>query len=234
MVLLMIKTVFLDLDDTIFDFHACEKVAISKTLLCFGADPCDEIVARYSEYNKLQWEALERGEITREQVLTRRFELLFDYLGIEVDPWQVQALYERNLSMEHIFMKGAEALLSELRDLGKYRLYAATNGIANVQWPRIRESGIESYFEAFFISEEIGSNKPSKEFFDGCFAQIPNFDISEAIIIGDSLTSDIRGGKNAGLKTCLFNPSKKTNLTDVIPDYEISELSEVVPLLEKL
>ena len=230
----MIKTVFLDLDDTIFDFHACERVAISKTLLCFSVDPDEEIIARYSEYNRLQWEALERGEITREEVLTRRFKLLFESLGMEIDPWQVQAVYENNLSMEHIFMDGAEALLSAFRDSGKYRLYAATNGIAKVQWRRINESGIKEYFEAFFISEEIGANKPSKEFFDACFAKIPDFDIKEAIIIGDSLTSDIRGGKNAGLLTCLFNPKKKVNSTDVIPDYELDSLSWVIPLLERL
>ena len=230
----MIKTVFIDLDDTIFDFRACESVAISKTLFCFGVDPDDEIIERYSAYNRLQWEALERGEITRDEVLTRRFELLFDFLGMKIDPRQVQSLYERNLSMEHIFMAGAEELLLALRDSGKYRLYAATNGIANVQWRRIRESGIERYFDAFFISEEIGANKPAKEFFDGCFEKIPGFELSEAIIIGDSLTSDILGGKNAGIRTCLFNPRKKKIMGDIAPDYEIESLSEIIPLLERL
>lgn len=230
----MIKTVFIDLDDTVFDFHACESVAISKTLLCFGVDPDDEVIARYSEYNRLQWEALERGEITRDEVLTRRFKLLFDSLGMEVDPWEVQLLYERNLSMEHIFMKGAEEVLTELKRLGKYRLYAATNGIERVQRRRISESGIEKFFDDFFISECIGYNKPAKEFFDRCFATIPDFDKAKAIIIGDSLTSDIKGGKNAGIKTCMFNPRKKSITGDVIPDYEIADLSEIITLLEEI
>ena len=230
----MIKTVFIDLDDTVFDFHACESVAISKTLLCFGVDPDDEVIARYSEYNRLQWEALERGEITRDEVLTRRFKLLFDSLGMEVDPWEVQLLYERNLSMEHIFMKGAEDVLTELKRLGKYRLYAATNGIERVQRRRISESGIEKFFDDFFISECIGYNKPAKEFFDRCFAMIPDFDKAKTIIIGDSLTSDIKGGKNAGIKTCMFNPRKKSITGDVIPDYEIADLSEIITLLEEI
>ena len=230
----MIKTVFIDLDDTVFDFHACESVAISKTLLCFGVDPDDEVIARYSEYNRLQWEALERGEITRDEVLTRRFKLLFDSLGMEVDPWEVQLLYERNLSMEHIFMKGAEEVLTELKRLGKYRLYAATNGIERVQRRRISESGIEKFFDDFFISECIGYNKPAKEFFDRCFAMIPDFDKAKTIIIGDSLTSDIKGGKNAGIKTCMFNPRKKSITGDVIPDYEIADLSEIITLLEEI
>lgn len=230
----MIKTVFIDLDDTVFDFHACESVAISKTLLCFGVDPDDDIIARYSEFNKLQWEALERGEITRDEVITRRFKLLFDYLGMEVDPWEVQVLYERNLSMEHIFMKDAEEVLTTLKGLGKYRLYAATNGIERVQRRRISESGIDRFFDGFFISECIGYNKPNKEFFDKCFEQIPDFDKAETIIIGDSLTSDIKGGKNAGILTCLFNPKKKAVVGDVIPDYEIEALSDIAALLLKI
>lgn len=230
----MIKTVFLDLDDTIFDFRACERVAISKTLLAFSVDPTDEIVERYSEYNKLQWEALERGEITRDEVITRRFKLLFESLGMEVDPWQVQALYEHNLSMEHIFMTGAESLLSSLRSLGKYKLYAATNGMEIVQRRRIRESGIDAYFDGFFISECIGCNKPSREFFERCFAEISGFDKSETIIIGDSMTSDIKGGRDAGILTCLFNPRKKKISGDIIPDYEIESLDQIIPLLERL
>ena len=230
----MIKTVFLDLDDTLFDFHACERVAISKTLLTFSVDPDDEIVERYSEYNKLQWEALERGEITRDQVITRRFELLFASLGMTVDAWEVQARYEYNLSCEHVFTSGAEELLGALCASGKYRLYAATNGMERVQRRRIRESGIDKYFDGFFISECVGCNKPSREFFERCFAEIPGFDKDSAIIIGDSLTSDILGGKNAGIKTCLFNPRKKAISGDIIPDYEIRSLSELIPLLERL
>lgn len=230
----MIKTVFLDLDDTIFDFHACEKVAITKTLWGFGIDPDDEIIERYSVYNRLQWEALERREITRDEVLTRRFKLLFDSLGMEVDPWEVQSLYERNLSMEHIFMEGAEELLCKLRAIGKYKLYAATNGIERVQRRRIRDSRIDEFFDGFFISECIGANKPAREFFEKCFDVIPGFSRDEAIIIGDSLTSDILGGKNAGIKTCLFNPKKKKISGEVTPDYEIESLSEIIPLIERL
>jgi 2-haloacid dehalogenase len=231
---IMIKTVFLDLDDTIFDFLACERVAISNTLRAFSVEPTEEIIKRYSRFNQLQWEALERGEITRDEVITRRFELLFDSLGMKIDPWQVQVYYEDNLSRQHVFTDGALELLTSLRALKKYKLYAATNGLAKVQWRRIRESGIDEYFDGFFISEEMGANKPSSEFFEKCFEKIDGFDKEQAIIIGDSMSSDIKGGANVGMKTCLFNMRNKQISGDLRPDYEIKTLSEVIPLLERL
>ena len=118
--------------------------------------------------------------------------------------------------------------------IGKYKIYAATNGLAKVQRRRIGESGIDKYFDAFFISEEMGANKPSREFFDACFAKIEDFDIDSAIIIGDSMSSDIKGGAAAGMKTCLFNMRNKKITGDLRPDYEIKRLSEIIPLLERL
>ena len=103
-----------------------------------------------------------------------------------------------------------------------------------VQRRRIRESGIDAYFDGFFISECIGCNKPSREFFERCFAEISGFDKSETIIIGDSMTSDIKGGRDAGILTCLFNPRKKKISGDIIPDYEIESLDQIIPLLERL
>ena len=230
----MIKTVFLDLDDTVFDFLACERVAISKTLLAFSVESTEEIIKKYSEFNKMQWEALERGEITRDEVVTRRFKLLFDYLGRAVDPWAVQAHYQEYLSCEHIFMDGGEELLTELSASKKYKLYAATNGLARVQWRRIRESGIDKFFDGFFISEEMGANKPSPVFFEACFEKIEGFDKESTIIIGDSMSSDIKGGVGVGIKTCLFNPRRKLISGELVPDYEIHSLKEIIPLLEKL
>ena len=228
----MIKTVLLDLDDTILDFHKAEEVAIKKTFRQLGAEPTDALIRRYSQINQQQWERLELGEIDRHQVLTGRFELLFEELGMSLNGNEAQEIYEHLLSFGHWFMPGAEALLEALHV--KYKLYIVSNGTAAVQEGRLKSSGIGKYFEDIFISEHIGYNKPAKEFFDLCFQRIPGFCRERAIVVGDSLTSDIRGGINAGLSTCWYNPRALSPRADIPADYEIRNLSELPPLLEKL
>lgn len=228
----MIEFLFLDLDDTILDFGAAEHAAIAETFREIGIEPNDKNLKRYGEINKACWQSMERGEIQRDEVLTKRFELFFGELGFDGSPAKTQDLYAYKLSLEHPFMEGGQELLSKL--YGKFKMYIASNGIAIVQDRRIRDTGIAKYFDGIFISQRIGHNKPSREFFDACFATIEGFDPSRAIIVGDSLTSDISGGKNAGILTCYFNPKKKQNTTDIIPDYEISSLAELLPLLERL
>ena len=228
----MIKHLFLDLDDTILDFHLAERVALKGTFLEIGIDPTDSTMERYSQINRGCWERLERGELTREQVLTLRFALLFQELSVSASPEKTQQIYEYRLSLEHPFMEGGQELLDEL--YGKYKLYIASNGTAVVQDRRISDTGIAKYFDGIFISQRIGYNKPAKEFFDGCFAQIEGFDPKEAMIVGDSLSSDILGGINAGMATCYFNPKAKENKSGITPDYEITSLSELSPLLDSL
>ena len=191
--------VLMDLDDTILDFHKAEAVAIKKTFTQLGAEASPELISRYSQINQRQWERLELGEIDRHQVLTGRFEILFNELGMSLDGQEAQDLYEELLSIGHWFMPGAEELLKAL--YGKYRLFIVSNGTPVVQQGRLKSSGIGRYFEHIFISEEIGATKPEKRFFDICAASIPGFDRERAIIVGDSLTSDIRGGINAGIPT---------------------------------
>ena len=229
----MIKNVFLDLDDTILDFQYAEHFAIKETFSKIGLEPTDALLSRYIEINRSCWAALERGELSREEVLTRRFELLFEELGVEISPSETQDTYARLLGSCHKFLDGAEDLLREFERLEKYDLYIASNGIYIVQEPRIRESGIAKYFKDIFISEKIGFNKPSVEFFESCFDKIDGFKRDEAIIVGDSLSSDIQGGINAGIKTCHFNP-KSIEYKDVRPDYSISDLSELIPLLDQI
>lgn len=224
--------VLLDLDDTILDFHQAEANAVAKTLAQLGIEPKESTVRRYSEINAGRWELLEQGLITREEVLTSRFEMLFGELGVEGSGTQAQKIYEGLLSQGHWFMPGAEKLLGEL--YGKYPLYIVSNGNLSVQDGRIASAGIARYFEEIFISQRIGFDKPRKEFFDACFAKIPGFDRERAIIVGDSLTSDIRGGLNAGIKTCWYNPRGKAPRADVRPDYCITALDELPGLLEKL
>lgn len=218
----MFQTIFLDLDDTLLDFGAAERVAISKTFQEIGMEPTPALLRRYSEINQSQWEAFERGEITRETVLTRRFELLFAELGMAQDPAVTEDIYRTYLGVGHYFVPGAEELLAYLAP--KYDLYLASNGVAATQYSRLESAGIGHYFKEIFISETTGYHKPEREYFDYCFARIENFDPQRTLMIGDSLTSDILGGKNAGIKTCWFNPKHKPRRPDITPDYEIDTL----------
>lgn len=131
-----------------------------------------------------------RGEADRPQVLVRRFQLLFDELGIRAAPQEVCQLYEEQLAQGHFFVPGAQELLEALHT--RYELYLATNGTPEVQNSRIESAGIARYFQNIFISEQMGAYKPSPAFFHACFAAIPDFDAAEAMMVGDSLTSDIR------------------------------------------
>jgi len=225
-------SVFLDIDDTLLDFLKAEAAALSKTLREMGVEPREEILTRYSELNRQQWELLEQGLLTREQVLLRRFELLFDELGLSLSAEETRDRYERHLSVGHYFMPGARELLQALR--GRYPLYLVSNGTASVQAGRIASAGIADFFDAIFISEEIGYEKPRREFFDACFARIPGFDRRRALIVGDSLSSDIRGGINAGILSCWYNPRGREPRADIRPDFCIRELAELPALLERI
>lgn len=228
----MIRNVLFDLDDTLLDFHRAEAEAIRHTLREFGINPTDETVALYSKINRSCWAKLETGEYTREEVLHRRFDILFQTLGVEGDAHETQKLYEYRLSLGAYYLDGAEDLLDEL--FGKYRLYLATNGIVNVQSRRIKDSGIGKYFDGIFVSERIGYNKPDKRFFESAFLEIPDFKLEETVIIGDTLTSDILGGINAGIKTVYFNPKNRKNDTGITPDYEIGTLADLTELLKTM
>ena len=228
----MIEFLFLDLDDTILDFHKAEHIALSKTFRSFGLDPSQEVLDRYTAINRAHWQRLERKELTREQVVVGRFAALFQEKGIHTDPERVARKYEDFLSQGHYFLPGAEDALKSLSQ--KYKLYLASNGTAKVQAGRLESSGIGKYFQEIFVSEKIGANKPDKVYFDRCCERIPGYDPDKAMIVGDSLTSDIQGGINAGMKTVWVNVRHDTPPEHIVPDYEIEALSQLEELLKSL
>lgn len=228
----MIEFLLIDLDDTILDFHKAEHIALQNTLRHYGVEPTEETMVLYKDINQAHWRALEQGKMTRKQVNTGRFEVLFSQLGKQVDGAVCAAYYLSQLALTHDYLPGAEEVVARLSK--KYRLFIASNGNSAVQTPRMANSGLNDYIEKAFVSESLGANKPSRVFFDLCFGQIPGFDPKKAIMVGDSLTSDIQGGINAGLITCWFNPGRKTNATGIEPDYEIEALSQLEALLENL
>ena len=220
---------FLDLDDTILDFGATEKESISRLLKSVGVTPTEEIIHRYHVINLEHWQKLERGEITRDQI-SNRFDVLFGELGKQVSTKECEVMYRQFLSEGAYYMDGAEGVVEALSK--KYRLFLASNGTASVQAGRLGITGIGKYFEGIFISEEIGANKPSLEFFERAFATIEGFDKRKAIMVGDSKTSDILGGINAGIATCWINPKHKTVRPEIQPDYEIESIAQLEDLLK--
>lgn len=228
----MMEFLFLDLDDTILDFHKAERLAISRTFRSFGLEPTEQVLERYHVINRLHWERLERGELTRDQVLTGRFQMLFEELGIPAQPQAIAKGYEHNLGLGHYFLPGAKEALDTLR--GRYRLFLASNGTASVQHSRLTSAGLYPYFEEVFVSQALGANKPSRAFFDACAARIPGYDPRKALMVGDSLTSDILGGINAGMKTCWVCPRGAQGRPDIVPDYRIEALSQLPELLKTL
>ena len=228
----MIEFLLLDLDDTILDFHMQEAAAIRKTLSEAGIEPTDELCDLYSKINLRHWKMLEKGEITRETLAWHRFQELFETLGVEGNSQKTGEIYWDHLACGHYFLPGAEAAVKALAK--KYQLYMVTNGTARVQYSRIASAGLAPYFKDIFVSQEIGVNKPEKAYFDVCFAKIPGFDRERAMIVGDSLSSDIRGGKNAGIKTCWVNPKGKAAPPENMPDYEIESIAQLEALLETI
>ena len=224
--------ILIDLDNTILDFNTAERTALIGALTEMGLSPDAGTVSLYHEINIRHWEMLEDRLLTREQVLVMRFEALFREQGLEGDAFRTQELYEGKLSRGHWFIPGAPELLDAL--YGNYRLFICSNGTGSVQDGRIASAGIAPYFEDIFISERLGGNKPERAFFEACFARIPGFRRERALILGDSLSSDIRGGLNAGILTCWYNPQGKKNTGPTLPDREIRTLEEFPALLESI
>ena len=150
-----------------------------------------------------------------------------------MDASAVAKTYETYLSQGHWFLPGAEETVKQ-KLYGKYKLYLASNGTAVVQQGRMTSAELYPYFQESFVSQELGHNKPSKEYFDAAFARIPGFEPARCLMVGDSLTSDILGGKNAGLRTVWVNPGHKTAPEHLKPDYEIELLADLPALLEEI
>lgn len=224
--------ILIDLDQTIFDFKQAEKNSLGKTIRAFGLEPTEEVIARYEQINRGLWTQLEQGTVTHQQVLEDRFGNLFAAFGMEVDKAACSKAYGEGLGERHYYLPGAEEALEKLH--GKYRLYIASNGTATVQRRRMDSADLYRFFDDIFISQEIGIEKPALAFFEGAFARIPDFDRSRAMIVGDSLTSDMRGGNNAGIATCWVNADGKPRPADIRVDYEIKSLAQLPELLENL
>lgn len=197
-------TLLLDADETLLDFTAAETVAIKTVCEQFDIEFNEEIRKTYSKINLSLWKQLEKGLVTREIIKIRRFEQFAELVGSCAPPAQMADCYIKALSKCGMTLSGANKLCATLSQ--KYDMYIVTNGLAVVQNSRLKACGLLPYFKGIFISEEMGSQKPEKLFFDLVFNNIPEKDKTKICIIGDSMTSDILGGINAGIDTCFYSP----------------------------
>lgn len=223
------KTILLDIDDTIFDFHKCAAASILKSAQEFGIDFTNEMLERYFEQNWFLWGEYEKKIIEREDIFRMRFPLLFEEFNINADGIAFEDAFQRYFMLECEPIEGSKEFVDYL--CSKYDVYIVSNSMEATQKSRLKKAGLEGCFKEIFVSDVVGHQKPTKEFFEHCICRIKNFDPKETMIIGDSLSSDIQGGINAGIKTCWFNPKHKVNDTNLPCDYEISKLEEIKNIL---
>lgn len=220
-----------DVDGTLLDFIAAEKAAVQTLFREFGLGECtDEMVERYSRINKEYWERLERGELSKPEILVRRFADFFASEGLDASKApEFNEQYQVRLGDTVVFCDDSYELLSSLR--GRVKQYAVSNGTVVAQTRKLRRSGFDRLLDGVFLSEELGYEKPATEFFDRVFAAIGELDRERVLIVGDSLTSDITGGNRAGIRTCWYNPKGEPNLTAAHADYEIRDLHGILDII---
>ena len=226
-----IKVILWDIDGTLLNFQAAETYAIRACFALFGLGECsDEMLADYSTINRSYWQRLERGELTKPQVLEGRFLEFFSKYGIDTGcAAAFNAQYQISLGDTFCFHDGGLETVQALR--GKVRQYAVTNGTRIAQERKLKGSGLAELLDGVFISEILGVEKPGIGFFQQVWEQIGTYAPDEVMIVGDSLTSDIQGGNNAGILCCWFNPAGKPAPENLRIDYNIQTLSQILDLI---
>ena len=219
-----------DVDQTLLDFKRSQDYAIRFGFKEFGMEADEKILSRYAEINESYWKRHELGEVTKSELLTGRFMDLFREFGITcVTSEQFAPIFQEALGSVFYFRDDSYRLCCKLKE--KVRQYAVTNGVSTTQRNKLHLSGLDQVLDDIFVSEEIGFPKPYIEYFEQCFQRIPDFQKDKTIIIGDSLSSDMKGGNDAGIFCCWYNPDGMANHTDLKIDYEISNLWEVEDIL---
>ena len=227
----MVKAILWDVDGTLLDFLAAEKAAIQRLFEEFGLGECtDDMVARYSAINDRYWKRLERGEITKQQVLIGRFREFFSELGLDPDLAEpFNARYQLALGDTVVHRDDSLKIVKALH--GRMKQYVVSNGTIVAQTKKLERSHLGEWMDGVFLSEELGAEKPSPAFFDKVFAALPDLNKADMLLVGDSLTSDMRGGLLAGIPTCWYNPNRLPRPADMAVDFEIQNLQQIYDLL---
>lgn len=232
----MYKILLIDLDNTLLDFDLAQRKALVKTLEKYGVEPSNENVELFRKINTFYWEEYEKGNITKPELLVRRFDEFFSIFKLKRDCEEANTSFLLELSYGSDIIENADVVLEKL--FSKVDIYAVTNGVYNTQKRRVEESGLRKYFSDIFVSEKIGYQKPRKEFFDFVFESLSNkYDIDninnlkeKTIVVGDSLSADIIGGIEYGIDTCWYNPKGKT--TDLKPTYIIDNILSLLDIIK--
>ena len=226
-VIMRYTTILLDADETLLDFSKTEERALRKSFEKFALPYEKRIHLLYHEINQNLWHEFSMGRMDKPTLTVRRFELLFDEIGVRQDVLAFKECYEGWIAKGFDTIAGAETLLQTLRGMG-CALYCVTNGLKRSQYPRLTGAGLIGYFEKLFISEEAGSQKPQKEYFDFVFRNLSEKDKTKILLVGDSLTTDIQGGITAGLDTVWYNPTRAARPDgSPKPTYEAASLGEI-------
>lgn len=221
------ENILLDLDMTLLDFNSCEFCALKKTFEEYGVTIDGEKHQTYSAINDSLWKMLERGEIAKSELGTLRFVNFMKTIGLKADATEIDKKYKDNLSLEAKLIDGAKEVCEVL--CKEYNLFVITNGTDYIQRSRLKLSGLEPYIKRMITSDEAGIPKPKAGFFD-FFLNETKLDKSSCLIVGDSLTSDILGGVNYGIDTCLI--CKDNLISDIKPTYRAKKITGLLELLK--
>lgn len=224
--------ILLDADNTLLDFDAAENKALLETFTRYELPTDAATIQLYQDINTKLWKALERGEIKRDRIMSERFGRLLEKLGADLVRGKGQDMnryYLEQLSSHSDLIPGADDVLHELAEVAT--LAVVSNGFQKVQMRRIEASGLTQYLEDIFVSEKIGCDKPDRRFFDAALRQLEVENRARVLVVGDSLSSDIKGGINAGIDTCWYNPTGVENTTGITPTYEIRSLDELYKIV---
>lgn len=231
----MIKAILFDIDNTLLSFDEYVKSAMKSGFEEFGLCKYEDYMfGEFTKTNSELWHSLEKGELSFEELKKIRWNLIFEKMGISADGVAFEKYFRGYLFDSAILIENAQAVLHNL--FGKYILCVASNGPFAQQKHRLKISGLLQYFSHLFISEEIGFSKPSKSFFDVCLQRLNSNSDSkiqpeEIMIVGDSLTSDMAGGIQSGLKTCFYNPDSKPIPQEMKINHNIKSLLELTDIL---
>ena len=218
-----------DADNTLFDFDRAERYAFEQSCEAAGLAYSEELLRRYSRHNEACWKMFDRSEATKDFILLERFRRFFAELGIDADPAAANKAHLAALAQCAFPMAHSVEVCRALSQT--HRLFLITNAVASVQRGRLARAEIKPYLEAAFISEEAGAQKPTRAYFDYVFAHIGGITRDNCLVIGDSLTSDIKGANGYGLAACWFNPKKAANPERLRVDYEITDLRELYDIV---
>ena len=218
-----------DADNTLFDFDRSNRAAFDAVCAAFDLPDDDEAFALYERCNNAMWAAFDRGECTKEFLVVQRFRNFFAALGVDRDPAACNELHLHTLGRQSFLLPHAEEVCRELSR--SHKLYLVTNAVASVQRSRLARSAVRPYITDAFISEEAGAAKPAPAYFDYVFACIEGITKENCIVIGDSLSSDIRGANNYGLPCCWYDPKNSPAPADLRIDHRITDLRQLYEIV---